>query len=402
MADEGDVLIKQEQQEDGDEDEEEEVKHRFECKFKDQFLFKTLVNCAQSIQDKKNDSDVQKLTLKVTKKRLSYIGIDANHVSLVQWSLEADKAFDLYDVETTNKPAEGEESGEFTFSVDLQLINKVLKICKTRDIIYLLYDTEVDRETLSIALLDPRGERIQEGIDAANEANGAAGAPKSKKKQEASSGFKLNEFKIRILPVGNESALEIPPKKDDATRLQMPVASFRYVQDTLHELANPDQKKSKVYVQCPTEDFTDMKDGTSKPVDMIRFGSENATGGMSVDFIVAGTLEQQLEIPNQDQVFLNRKEGFDSKEKCRFRNESIIMVGSGLPVAETVLIFLSREYPLIFTLPLQHECGELNFVVSPTLENSDDADEGVPGDGDAADEDIFAEEPAEEDEFSDG
>eukprot|EP00391_Amoebophrya_sp_Ameob2_P010376 CAMPEP_0178989530 /NCGR_PEP_ID=MMETSP0795-20121207/4429_1 /TAXON_ID=88552 /ORGANISM="Amoebophrya sp., Strain Ameob2" /LENGTH=448 /DNA_ID=CAMNT_0020680949 /DNA_START=54 /DNA_END=1400 /DNA_ORIENTATION=+ len=405
-------------------EEEKEPRNYFECRIKDQALFKTLLQCSLGILDGEKDEN-KTITLRIRKNYIIYFGIDSNHVALA-----GPEAFEMFQFESANAPPkeavedeEGhakrsaeaddidpDEAEQFEISLDLNMLNKVLKICKARDQIYLLHDANDSPDHLTVSLMDVRSEKANAGDgnepDAMAIEGGAVAAKGRKKKATTSaaadlSGPKQAMFKLQLRPLGNDSQLALPPKKPDATQVRMSCALFRYVQDCLMELAVQNQKTATILIQCPREELMDTKNGNQKvEADILRFGSENQTGTMACEFVVAGTLEQQLELTVEESVFLTRGESFGTDDKCRFTNKFISKISTGLSVAEHVKLFLSAGYPFIAELPLSNDAGLLSWVVSPRLEDEED---GV-GDGDGnamknePDDDLFA----EEDEFSDG
>ncbi|CAD7964638.1 unnamed protein product [Amoebophrya sp. A25] len=371
---------------------------KLECRFKDQSLFKTLLQCSGSIQP-------DLITFRVRENSMSYVGIDSSHCALVNWELGRE-AFENYYATTDEENENGDK--EFLISVDLELMNKILKICKSKDSVHLRYNSEDKPDVLEVTLLDPRGEQAI----APKEEEGAGSAGNKKAKQSRGGAApRLNQFSITVKPHCGDRSLELPPSKEDCYHIQLPKDCFRYAQENLMELSVSDQKHATVFMACPREPIRDSRTGNVKKCDVVRFGSQNQSGAMAIDFLVAESLEEKK--PKQEmpadapaapltsaKVFLTRKEGFDDQSKCRFSNKWVSKIGLGLPIIENVQIELATEYPAIFICPISEGMGVLRWVVSPHLGTEEEGAADGEGDGGAAaaDDDVFA----EEDEFSDG
>jgi len=187
-------------------EEEKEPRNYFECRIKDQALFKTLLQCSLGILDGEKDEN-KTITLRIRKNYIIYFGIDSNHVALVHWEL-GPEAFEMFQFESANAPPkeavedeEGhakrsaeaddidpDEAEQFEISLDLNMLNKVLKICKARDQIYLLHDANDSPDHLTVSLMDVRSEKANAGDgnepDAMAIEGGAVAAKGRKKKSD--------------------------------------------------------------------------------------------------------------------------------------------------------------------------------------------------------------------------
>jgi len=166
------------------------------------------------------------------------------------------------------------------------------------------------------------------------------------------------------------------------------------------EIAVSDQKSASVHIKCPREEIKDGKYNTLQTVDLVRFGSSNQSGDVSLDFIGQNSLteEQKMEVLEDEKILITRGADFDANARCKISNKWISKIGLALGITEKVVMHLSEGYPLILELPIAENKGMLQWVVSPTLEDENEAEEegGAKADDDG---DLFAE---DEDEFSDG
>lgn len=375
---------------------------RLECRLRDQVLFKTLLQCAHSVEP-------EYLTLKVQADRISYYGIDSNHVALVNWEL-GPEAFEFFEM-TTSSPDK-----EFLISLNLELVQKVLKISRPKEVICLLYDSTHARDVLELSFLDPSGEASMDGdpgggikaeMSSIKTESGEGAGGKRKKTAAAKTAprslNKMNQFSLSTRPAGSERDLELPPIKEESTKVLLPCTCYRYAMDSILELNIPDQKNATVILSCPQETIMDAgKHEQLVDQDIVRFGSSNASGDTAVDFIVCGTLETGAGagfagVGSDETVLLTRGEGFGAQNRSRISNKFVQQMGTALPIAKHMVFHLCEDYPIIVVFPLNGDQGVIRWVISPRAEEDDGAGGGEDEGAQQEDADIFA-----EDEFSDG